>query len=94
MASAEWRPAAHNGVCVFTAAVGEASYLLTSIEHNANWAVAHRCSFTLFTAKLAGPRLHPQWEKVFATERMLQRAVPTSRELRMLHGVLRQMEKS
>ena len=73
MSVPEWLPRTHSGVCVFTAAVGESAHLHVSIEHNANWAVAHGCSFSLFTNKLAGPKLHPQWEKVFATQHMLKR---------------------
>lgn len=71
----EWRPhpQRHNSVCAFTAAVGEASALHSALEHNANWAVAHGSSYTLFTAPLAPAVLNPQWEKVFAARQMLDR---------------------
>ena len=54
----EWRPTHHNSVCVFTTAVGEATNLLVGIEHNANWAVAHGCTFTLFLAAMAEAGSH------------------------------------
>ena len=44
-----------------------------SVEHNANWAVAHGASYTLFRAPRARQGVHSQWEKVAATSRMLQR---------------------
>jgi len=71
----EWRPhaARHTKVCVYTSAVGEASALRASLEHNANWAVAHGATFTLFTGVMARQGLHSQWEKVYATRHMLER---------------------
>ena len=69
----EWRPRTHNGVCAFSAAAGESSSLHVSVEHNANWAVAHGLSFTLFRSPMAPAGVHGQWEKVHALQRMLER---------------------
>jgi hypothetical protein len=71
MSTAEWHPRVHNGICAFTVAVGESSELRASITHNANWAVAHGCSFTLFRTKMASTAVHGQWEKVHALEKIL-----------------------
>ena len=69
----EWRPTSHNALCVFTAAVGTSVRLLASIEHNANWAVAHHASFSLFLSQMAPSSVDRQWEKVHAARHMLQR---------------------
>lgn len=69
----EWRPTSFNALCVFTAAVGDAAGLLASVEHNANWAVAHSSSFTLFRSRMARAGVDRQWEKVLAARHMLQR---------------------
>ena len=71
----EWRPhpQRHNSICVFSSAVGESSSLLTAIEHNANWAVAHGSTFSAFLSPMARPGVHRQWEKVLAAVRILER---------------------
>lgn len=71
----EWRPhaARHVSICAYTTAVGEAAALRATLEHNANWAVAHGATFSLFRLAMAAPGLHSQWEKVHATKRMLER---------------------
>lgn len=70
--AATWRPAtSRQALCVFTAAVGEAVQLLTTIQHNANWAVAHGASFTLFSTPMARNTSNSQWEKVLAARHML-----------------------
>ena len=69
----EWRPHAHNGLCAFTATVGEATSLLLGVEHNANTMVSHGLSFTLFRQVRARPQSDHQWEKVLAAQIMLQR---------------------
>ena len=70
----EWRPQLrHSGVCAFTVALGDALSLTAGIEHNANWAVAHGGSFTLFRTQMSKPGLWRNWDKVLGARRMLQR---------------------
>ena len=71
----QWRPtpSSFNGLCVFTAAVDEASKLTAALEHNANWAVAHGSSFSLFRSHMARKGVDRQWEKVIAARHMLHR---------------------
>ena len=59
-------------MCVFTIAVGQSSKHLPAVEHNANWATLHGCSFTLFKSHMfEDAALESRWEKVAATRRML-----------------------
>ncbi|KAL1499742.1 hypothetical protein AB1Y20_012429 [Prymnesium parvum] len=69
----EWWPAAHSSLCAFTVAVGAAASLRVAVEHNANWAVAHAASFTLFGARLGAAGPCANWEKPLAAARLLRR---------------------
>ena len=71
----EWRPRRDAvSICAFTVAVGDSAQLLSGVVHNANWAVAHGSSFTLFRSKMVeDAQLESRWEKVAATRLMLQR---------------------
>ena len=45
---------------------------MRAVEHNANWAMLHGCSFTLFHSHMVEDAdLESRWEKVAATRRML-----------------------
>lgn len=72
--SLEWRPPerTHSGICVYSIAVGRASDLFEGITHNANWAVAHGASFTLFRSRVARQQ-HPSWEKAFRARELVSR---------------------
>ena len=70
-----WRPTTHTtSLCVFSTAIGQSVDLLDGVVHNANWAVAHGATFTLFRGRSAGSNVHLQWEKVIAAQSMLRRA--------------------
>lgn len=77
LSTLEWLPQRHNGICAFTTAIDSATSLLVGIEHNANWAVSHGCSFTLFRAPMAKAGVHHQWQKVLAAQRMLEAHGPS-----------------
>ena len=71
----EWWPRQQSPICAFTVSVGEATALRRGLEHNANWAVAHGVSFTLFLDRMTNASsVHPQWEKVAAAQQMLARS--------------------
>lgn len=71
-----WRPTRHNSICAYTHALGPVRALLAGVEHNANWATAHGCTFTLFTRRLGNePELHASWEKVRGAQSLLERPV-------------------
>ena len=69
----QWSPRIRSAICVFSVALGDALSLLPGIEHNANWAIAHGSSFTLFRRQMSKPGLWRNWDKVLAAQRMLQR---------------------
>ena len=49
---------------------------MTAVEHNANWATLHGCSFTLFRSRMVEDAdLESRWEKVAATRRMLHQEI-------------------
>ena len=69
-----WQPSRpSNAICVFTVAVSRSLELLAGIEHNANWAVAHDSSFTLFRTNMVSAGLHNSWQRVTAARGLLSR---------------------
>lgn len=71
----EWQPLVRkHGICTFAVAVASARELLVGVVHNANWAVAHGGSFTLFlkpTNKVASN--NHMWDRVSQARRMMHR---------------------
>ena len=73
----DWVPRvrARPSVCVVSVMTAEllADWGGAAVETNANWAVAHGYSYSVFTERLAPPALHAVWSNPRAVAHMLRR---------------------